>query len=99
LVAIRQGRWAEAEQDLKEGIALAQEMPHPYAEARLLQVDGQRHAEQGEPDQAQARLEAALAIFRRLGAVADARRAERTLLEFTTREQEKPDSIVPYEAG
>jgi tetratricopeptide (TPR) repeat protein/DNA-binding XRE family transcriptional regulator len=94
LVAIRQGRWAEAEQDLKEGIALAQEMPHPYAEARLLRADGQRHAEQGEWDQAQVRLEAALAIFRQLGAIVDARLVERALSELSTREQEKPDSIV-----
>lgn len=89
LVAIRQGHWADAEQDLREGLALAQQMPHPYAEARLLEVDGQRYAEQGEPDQAQARLEAALAIFRQLGAVADARQVEGALSKRTTREHAK----------
>lgn len=95
MVALRQGRWADVEQDLEEGIVLAREMPHPYAEARLLQVDGQRYAEQGEWDQAQVRLEAALAIFRRLGAVADARQVERGLSELTIRAQEKADSILP----
>jgi Bifunctional DNA primase/polymerase, N-terminal len=93
LVAIRQERWTDAERDLEEGIVLAQEMPYPYAQARLLEVDGQRHAEQGEWDQAQARLEAALAIFRQLGAVADVRQVERALRELTTREHANRDPI------
>jgi tetratricopeptide (TPR) repeat protein/DNA-binding XRE family transcriptional regulator len=93
LVAIRRERWTDARRDLGEGLALAQEITHPYAEARLLQVDGQRHAGQGEWDQAQVRLEAALTIFRRSGAVADARRVEQALSELTTREHAKPTSI------
>jgi hypothetical protein len=46
-------RWADAQRHLEEGIA--QEMPYPSAETRLLHIDGQRCAEQGECDQAQVR--------------------------------------------
>ena len=63
MMRIRQERWAEAEQSLEEGLALARRMPYPYAEARLLHVYGQMHLEKGEPGPAPERLEAALAIF------------------------------------
>jgi tetratricopeptide (TPR) repeat protein len=78
-VAIRQGRWEEAERALEEGLALARSMPYPYGEARLLHVYGQMHVAKGEPGPARQRLEAALAIFRRLGARKDAERVEGTL--------------------
>lgn len=65
------------------------------AEDRLLQIDGQRHAEQGEWGNAQVRIEAALVMFRPSGALADARRVEQALWKPTTREQAKPDSILP----
>ena len=61
---------------LDEGLALARSMPYPYAEARLLHVHGQLLAVQGEPELARKRLEAALAIFRRLGARKDLERTE-----------------------
>jgi tetratricopeptide (TPR) repeat protein len=78
-VAIRQGRWAEAERALEEGLMLARSIPYPYGEARLLHVYGQLHVAKGEPGPARQRLEAALAIFRRLGARKDAERAEMAL--------------------
>jgi hypothetical protein len=51
-------------------------MPYPYAEARLLTVEGERYVAQGETGLARERLEEALAIFHRLGARKD---VERTL--------------------
>jgi tetratricopeptide (TPR) repeat protein len=79
LILVRREQWDQAANALEEGTALARAMPYPYAEARLLQVHGQLHAEQGEPEQAQERLEAALAIFRRLGARKDVERTEQVL--------------------
>jgi tetratricopeptide (TPR) repeat protein len=79
MVSTRQGRWEEAERALEEGLALARSMPYPYGEARLLHVYGQMHVAKGEPGPARERLEAALAIFRRLGARKDAECIEGTL--------------------
>jgi transcriptional regulator with XRE-family HTH domain len=79
MVATRQGCWAKAKQALEEGLALARSMPYPYAEARLLHVSSALHAQKGEPEPACERLEAALAIFRRLGARKDAERVEQAL--------------------
>jgi tetratricopeptide (TPR) repeat protein len=79
MVAIRQEQWAEAVRALEEGLALAQSMPYPYAEGRLLHVYGEMHAQKGEPGPARERLEAALAIFRRLGARKDAEGVEQAL--------------------
>jgi tetratricopeptide (TPR) repeat protein len=79
LILLRRRHWDEAAHALQEGLALARAMPDPYAEARLLQVHGQLHAEQDEPERAQERLAAALAIFRRLGARKDIEGAEQDL--------------------
>jgi hypothetical protein len=79
MVATRQGRWAEAERTLEEGLALARRMPYPYAEGRLLHAYGQMHVAKGEPGPARQRLEAALAIFRRLGARKDAERVDQAM--------------------
>jgi tetratricopeptide (TPR) repeat protein len=76
IIALRQERWDEAESSLEEGLALARKMPYPYAEGRLLHVYGQMHVAKGEPVPARERLEAALAIFQRLGARKDAERAD-----------------------
>ena len=78
-VAIRQGHWEDAERSLEEGLSLAQRMPYPYAEGRLLHVYVEGHEAKGGPEPARERLEAALAIFRRLGACRDAERVEQTL--------------------
>jgi tetratricopeptide (TPR) repeat protein len=79
LVALHQQRWAEAEQVLEEGLALAHSMPYPYAEARLLHIHGTLHARRSEPGPARERLEAALTIFRRLGAREDGERVQQAL--------------------
>ena len=79
MVATRQGCWAQAEQALEEGLALARRMPYPYAEACLLHVSGALHAQKGEPEPACERLEAALEIFRRLGARKDVESVEQAL--------------------
>jgi hypothetical protein len=80
MVATRQGHWEDAERTQEEGLSLARRMPYPYAEARLLHVYGEMHAQKGEPKLARERLEAALAIFRRLGARKDAEQVERALV-------------------
>jgi tetratricopeptide (TPR) repeat protein/DNA-binding XRE family transcriptional regulator len=79
LVAIRQRRWAAAQRVLDEGLVAARSVPYPYAEARLLHAYGQMHADQAESQLARARLEAAGAIFRRLGARKDVERTEHFL--------------------
>jgi tetratricopeptide (TPR) repeat protein/transcriptional regulator with XRE-family HTH domain len=79
MVAIRQERWGEAECSLAEGLALARGMPYPYAEARLQHVYGQLRVQRSEPGPARERLEAALAIFRGLGACGDLERVEQEL--------------------
>jgi tetratricopeptide (TPR) repeat protein len=78
LVASRQRRWEEATTAVEEGIALARSMPFPYMEARTLQVHGLIH-QKGEPNSARERLEAALVIFRRLGARKDVEHTEQLL--------------------
>jgi tetratricopeptide (TPR) repeat protein len=79
MVAIRQEQWTVAEQALEEGVAMAHDMPYPYAEGRLLQVYGDLHLQKGERELARERLEAALAIFRRLGARKDVEEVEQKL--------------------
>jgi tetratricopeptide (TPR) repeat protein len=79
MVATRQERWEEAEIALEEGMALASRMPYPYAQARLLYTAARLHARQGAPGLARTRFEAALGIFRRLGASKDAERVEQAI--------------------
>jgi transcriptional regulator with XRE-family HTH domain/tetratricopeptide (TPR) repeat protein len=83
MVLTRQEHWAEAEQSLEEGRALARAMPYPYAEARLLHAYGEMHAKRGDGEAARERLEAALTIFRRLGALWYVERVERELVNLT----------------
>jgi hypothetical protein len=54
-------------------------MPYPHGEGRLLELYGRLHLASGEPTSARERLEAALAIFRRLGACKDAERTDQVL--------------------
>jgi tetratricopeptide (TPR) repeat protein/transcriptional regulator with XRE-family HTH domain len=82
LVCTLQQRWMEAAHSVEEGLALARSMPHPYAESRLLHVYGEMYVKKGEAEAARARLEAALAIFRRLGAHGYIERVERELLSL-----------------
>jgi transcriptional regulator with XRE-family HTH domain len=67
LVAIAQGRCAQAETALEEAVARAHGMPYPHAEAKALYVYGKLHAAKGEPDLARGKYEAALSICKRLG--------------------------------
>jgi len=94
LVETRRGLWLEAERTLHEGLALARPMPYPFAEARLLHAYGVLHHEKGEPRQARACLDEALTIFRRLGARAEAARAQRALDEVDTAWMRRPDLHV-----
>jgi predicted ATPase/class 3 adenylate cyclase len=85
LIALRQSRWDVAAEVLEESLGLARGMPYPYGEARLLQVYGQMHLQQGEPELARERLEAALAAFQRLGARKDAERAAQAMADVAPR--------------
>ena len=58
---------------------LARRMPRPHAEGRLLHSCGIHRCMKGEPGPARARLEAALVIFRRLGARKGIERVEQVL--------------------
>jgi tetratricopeptide (TPR) repeat protein len=79
MVLTRQERDAEARAALDEGLALARQMPYPYAEARMLSEESILQGRAGDEVEARARLEEALLIFRRLGAKKDAERAEAAL--------------------
>jgi tetratricopeptide (TPR) repeat protein/transcriptional regulator with XRE-family HTH domain len=79
LIALRRGQGDEAARSLEEGLALARAMPYPYAEARLLRLDAEVRARLGEPAAARERLEAARAIFARLGARRDAEQVEQAV--------------------
>jgi tetratricopeptide (TPR) repeat protein len=82
MVAAQLGCWGEAKDALEEGLLLAQSMPAPRDEARLLQVYGRMHASKGEPERARERLEQSLAIFGRLGAKNDAEQTDQELNEL-----------------
>jgi tetratricopeptide (TPR) repeat protein len=81
MVLVRQGQWAAAADILAKGLALAQApgFPHPGPEACLLHVWGQLHLSRGEQAAARERLEAAQAIFQRMGARALVARVEQDL--------------------
>jgi tetratricopeptide (TPR) repeat protein len=79
LFALRQGHRDEVERAVEEGLALSRAMPYPYGEARLLHIAGEMCARTQDVAAARERLEAALAIFRRLGARKDVERVERDL--------------------
>lgn len=77
-----QDRLEEAEHACDEAIALARRLRYPYAEGRALYTLGCLHGSAQRRQEAQERLAAALAIFRRLGARSDAERAEKALMEL-----------------
>src|SRR5262249_57096051 len=81
LLAVRQGRWQEAERALEEVLARCRAMPCPYAEAKALFVYGLLYRAQGEPERAQRQLTAALAILAELAGRLYAERVEQTLAE------------------
>jgi tetratricopeptide (TPR) repeat protein len=79
MILTHQERWREAEAALDEAFALFQAVSNPFAEARMLYLYGRLYAAQGEVEQAQARFEAARAIFTQLGARLYLAHLERTL--------------------
>jgi tetratricopeptide (TPR) repeat protein len=79
MLARRQNRWEDAEGDLVEALGMTRAMGMPYNEALVLQEYGHLQVARGEPDDARTRLEAALAIFQRLGARPDIERTEQLL--------------------
>jgi len=68
LVALRLGDDAAAARALEEGVALAREMPYPYAEMRLLEVEGAWRARRGDDAAAWRDAGAARALLARLRA-------------------------------
>ena len=79
LIALQQGELLAAARALDAGLDLARGMPYPHGEGRLLDVYGRLHLVHGDAAAARERLEAALAIFHRLGARKDAEHAEHLL--------------------
>lgn len=79
IIALREGRWEDGLRTLDALLALTREAPYPYAEAKALYTCGLLHCERGEPDQARARFEQALAILNRLGERFYAERIEHDL--------------------
>jgi class 3 adenylate cyclase/tetratricopeptide (TPR) repeat protein/transcriptional regulator with XRE-family HTH domain len=78
-VAVEQQAWAEAVQELEEGLALVRRIRYPFVEARLLQVYGELYLQTGEPEAAREHRQAALAIFRQLGARKDVEYVEQAI--------------------
>jgi tetratricopeptide (TPR) repeat protein len=76
MLAMRQGRWTDAEQALEEGLAATRTMSYPYAEAHLLRLQGEMHVHKGDLEAARQHLEAARAIYQRLGARKDSEQVE-----------------------
>jgi hypothetical protein len=79
-------------------VALARRIPYPYAEARLLYVYGLLHAQKGESGPARERLEAALALVRRLGARKDAERLEQAIGSLSQNRSAQPVATVVTDA-
>jgi tetratricopeptide (TPR) repeat protein len=67
MVAARQARWDDAEELLQNAVALARDMPFPFAEGRALWAWGMMYARKGDAPRARQHLEEALAVFRWLG--------------------------------
>ena len=88
----RQGRWDEAESAFGESVALARDMPYPYAEACGLYERGLMYVRMVDVgtdreqllERARELLMEALAIFRQLGAQRDAERAEQAVTEVSS---------------
>jgi tetratricopeptide (TPR) repeat protein/transcriptional regulator with XRE-family HTH domain len=93
-LAAQQGRWDDAIAELEAGLALTREIGLPYVEAQLLHDYGHLELTRGNHEQARSRLEAALAIFQRLGARPDVEMAEHTLANLDT-----APSITQHPAG
>jgi DNA-binding SARP family transcriptional activator/uncharacterized protein (DUF924 family) len=83
LVATQQHRWIEAGRALEEALSLTRSIKYPYGEARVLQAYGRMCVAKGEKRRGRERLEAARAVFQRLGARKDLERVEWDLAHVT----------------
>jgi tetratricopeptide (TPR) repeat protein/DNA-binding CsgD family transcriptional regulator len=83
MVCMGQRSWEEAMSALGEALALAHAMLYPYAEAQALYELGRAFAETGQSEQARERLQKALSIFRRMGAMKDIERTEHALDSYS----------------
>ncbi|HZC04547.1 MAG TPA: AAA family ATPase [Ktedonobacterales bacterium] len=83
MVAIRQGRWQEAENNLNEALSLSQTMQCPYHEARVRYVFGLLGVARAAADQASRQLIAARATLRTLGERLYCDHVERALAGLT----------------
>jgi hypothetical protein len=90
LIAVRQEQGDAATPSLEEGVAVARDMPYPYAEARLLVIDGLRQAQAARPTLARERFATALVIFRQLGARKDIAHTSHALREAGSNGQRFP---------
>ncbi len=95
------GHLAAAEEALAEGLALARapSFRQPVLEALFLHVWGQMHLKRGEPAAAQERLEAALAIYQRVGARPWAAKVERDLAALEVESAARVDAPTPISGG
>jgi tetratricopeptide (TPR) repeat protein len=78
-IAGRRGVWEEAETRLRRAVQLAHDITYPWGEARTLHEFGLLLAGRGENDRAREQLEAASAIFRKLGAEPYRARADQAI--------------------
>jgi tetratricopeptide (TPR) repeat protein len=76
LVRLHQRRWDEAERLLSAALSVARQMPYPQREASILQTWGEMLLARGDAPAASQRFEAALTIYRKLGARPDVERLE-----------------------
>jgi uncharacterized protein HemY len=82
LLFARKNQWHEAENAFNQAVQEAHSMPYPYSEARALYEHSMMHVQKVEPLQARAKLEHALAVFRRLGARPYIERTEQALVQL-----------------
>ena len=82
MLLTRREAWAEAERAFDEALLLARSMPCPYLEARTLYRLGVHSVHKGDMHEARRRLDAAKAIFQRLGAHPHVERTEQALNEL-----------------
>jgi hypothetical protein len=83
----RQGRTAEAREAFERTIWLSRPMPHPFNEALAHHEWGRMLADAGDHTGARDQLDAALTLFRRLGAVPFVERSERVLASLQSSDE------------